>query len=55
MKTRLNLLARSLANYEGMCLGPRLADGRRVVVMIADSQSQYKGILKDWLRTICIE
>lgn len=54
-KTRLNLLARSLANYEGMCLGPRIADGRRVVVMIADSQSQYKGILKDWLRTICIE
>lgn len=54
-KTRLNLLARSLANYEGMCLGPRLADGRRVVVVIADSQSQYKGILKDWLRTICIE
>ena len=54
-KTRLNLLARSLANYEGMCLGPCLADGRRVVVMIADSQSQYKGILKDWLRTICIE
>ena len=54
-KTRLNLIARSLANYEGMCLGPRLADGRRVVVMIADSQSQYKGILKDWLRTICIE
>lgn len=54
-KTRLNLLARSLANYEGMCLGPRLADGRRVVVMISDSQSQYKGILKDWLRTICLE
>lgn len=54
-KTRLNLLACSLANYEGMCLGPRIADGRRVVVMIADSQSQYKGILKDWLRTICIE
>ena len=54
-KTRLNLLARSLANYEGMCLGPCLADGRRVVVMIADSQSQYKGILKDRLRTICIE
>lgn len=54
-KTRLNLIARSLANYEGMGLGPRLADGRRVVVMIADSQSQYKGILKDWLRTICIE
>lgn len=54
-KTRLNLLARSLANYEGMCLGPCLADGRRVVVMIADSQSQYKGLLKDWLRTICIE
>lgn len=27
-----------LANYEGMCLGPRLPDGRRTLVLIADSQ-----------------
>ena len=51
-KTKLNLTARSFANYEGMCLGPRLADGRQVVVLICDSQNQYKGFLKDWLRTI---
>lgn len=51
-KTKINLTARSFANYEGMCLGPRLADGRQVVVLICDSQNQYKGFLKDWLRTI---
>lgn len=28
-----------LANYEGMCLGPRLADGRRVLLLLADSQA----------------
>jgi S-adenosylmethionine/arginine decarboxylase-like enzyme len=49
--TKINLTARSFANYEGMCLGPRLADGRQVVVLICDSQNQYKGFLKDWLRT----
>ncbi len=51
-KTKINLTARSFANYEGMCLGPRLADGRQVVVLICDSQNQYKGFLKDWLKTI---
>ena len=29
----------ALANYEGMCLGPRLPDGRRCLVLIADSQA----------------
>ena len=52
--TKINLTARSFANYEGMCLGPRLADGRQVVVLICDSQNQYKGFLKDWLRTIVL-
>lgn len=54
-KTRLNLLSRTIANYEGMCLGPQLADGRRIIVMVADSQSRYKGVLKDWFKTICIK
>jgi len=53
-KTKINLTARSFANYEGMCLGPCLADGRQVVVLISDSQNQYKGFLKDWLRTIVL-
>ena len=54
-KSRLNLLKRNIANYEGMCFGPRLADGRRVVVMVADSQGQYKGVMKDWFRTAVIQ
>lgn len=29
----------TLANYEGMCLGPRLPDGRRCLIFIADSQA----------------
>lgn len=29
----------ALANYEGMCLGPRLPDGRRCLLLIADSQA----------------
>lgn len=29
----------ALANYEGMCLGPRLSDGRRCLILIADSQA----------------
>ena len=53
-KTKINLTVRSFANYEGMCLGPRLADGRQVIVLICDSQNQYKGFLKDWLRTIVL-
>lgn len=53
-KTKINLTARSFANYEGMCLGPRLVDGRQVLILICDSQNQYKGFLKDWLRTIVL-
>lgn len=36
---RLTGLDIALANYEGMCLGPRLSDGRRCLVLIADSQA----------------
>ena len=51
-RTRLTLAGRSLANYEGMCLGPTLADGSRVIVLVADSQNQYGGVLKDWIKTL---
>ena len=54
-KTHLNLTRRSLANYEGMCLGPRLADGRQVIILVSDSQNQYAGILRDYFKTIVIE
>ena len=52
--TAIGLLDFSIANYEGMCLGPKLPDGGQVVVLIADSQNQYAGILSDWLKTIVI-
>ena len=53
-KTRLNLFRYNLANYEGMCLGPRLADGNRVVILVSDSQNRYGGVLKDYFKTIVI-
>lgn len=42
------------ANYEGMCLGPVLDDGRQVVVLVSDSQNQYGSLLKDWFRTVIV-
>lgn len=53
-KTSLGLLRQNLANYEGMCLGPHLVDGSQVIVLCADSQDQYGGVLRDWFRTIII-
>ena len=53
-KTSLSLSKRSFANYEGMCLGPKLEDGSQVVILQSDSQDQYAGVLKDWFKTIVI-
>ena len=53
-KTGLTLSKRSFANYEGMCLGPKLEDGSQVVILLSDSQDQYAGVLKDWFKTIVI-
>ena len=53
-KTGLTLSKRSFANYEGMCLGPKLEDGSQVVILQSDSQDQYAGVLKDWFKTIVI-
>lgn len=52
--TRLTLLGRTFANYEGMCLGPQLADGSQVLILLSDSQDQYAGVLKDWFKTIVL-
>lgn len=52
-RTGIGLVSdRSFANYEGLCLGPELKDGSRPLVLIADSQNQYLGILSDWF--LCI-
>lgn len=53
-KTSLSLTGRSIANYEGMCLGPQLADGNRVLLLVADSQNQYRNVLKDWFKSIVL-
>lgn len=53
-RTSLTVFGRSIANYEGMCLGPTLADGSRVVLLVADSQNQYRGVLRDWMKSLKI-
>lgn len=52
--TKLGLFNRSLANYEGMCLGPVLDDGSKTIILVSDSQNRYAGVLKDWFKTIVI-
>lgn len=53
-KTKLTLFNYGLANYEGLCLGPKLADGNLVLLLVSDSQNRYKGVLKDWFKTVVI-
>ena len=47
----------NFANYEGMCLGPKLDDGRQTLVLICDSQggrgnSFYR--LKDYIKVLIL-
>ena len=53
-KTKFTGLKNTFANFEGICLGPKLNDGRQSLGLICDSQNQLKK-LKDWLMTIVIE
>ncbi len=53
-RTKLTLVNFGIANYEGMCLGPRLSNGQQVLLMVSDSQSGYKGVLKDWFKTVIL-
>lgn len=50
-RTRINLFRQNFANYEGMCVAKHLADGRKLTLIIADSQNQYRGLLRDWFAT----
>lgn len=52
--SRLSPFRYDLGNYEGMCIAGRLADGRVVLLLCADSQNRYKGVLKDWFRVIVV-
>ena len=53
--TKLKLFDNSIANYEGMCLGPTLTDGSKTIILVSDSQNQYAGVLKDWFKTIVVK
>ena len=53
-RTHLSLLDFGLANYEGMCIARRLASGKLVLLLCADSQNQYAGVLRDWFKTLVI-
>ena len=55
--TRLTPLNLTFANYEGMCLGRRLDDGRQTILLVADSQGGYGKVglqLKDHLRVLVL-
>ena len=54
-RTKANLTRRSFANYEGICVGPKLADGRQLLILISDSQNQCRGVLRDWFKTIVMD
>ena len=47
--------ALDLANFEGMCLGPSLADGRRCLVLIADSQKGSGGLTNEYVKVILLQ
>ena len=48
--TKLNLTRQNFANFEGMCM---VAPGW--LLLIADSQNRFKGILRDWFRLVKID
>lgn len=56
--TRLKIIGRKdLANYEGMCIGPTLPDGRQTLIFVADSQNRMGNALfrlKDYIRVAII-
>ena len=42
------------ANYEGLCLGPTLDDGSRLLLMVSDSQDRYKEVIADWVQALSL-
>lgn len=55
--TRMTLFRYDFANYEGMCLGRQLADGRSTLLLVSDSQGGYgKGPvrLKDYIKVLIL-
>lgn len=56
--TYLKLGNMGFANYEGMCLGPKLDDGRQTIILINDSQKGAGNMfkhLKEYLKVIVVK
>ena len=47
--------ALNLANFEGMCLGPLLEDGRQTLLLLADSQNGSKGLTAEYIRVLALD
>ena len=57
-KTYLKLGKTNLANYEGMCKGITLDDGRQTIILINDSQNRAGNAflrLHDYLKVLIID
>lgn len=55
--TVFSLTSQHFANYEGMCLGPQLEDGRQTLLLVSDSQSGFgKAMwhLHDYLKVVIL-
>lgn len=55
--TRMRLFRPKFANYEGICEGAKLADGRHTMLLVADSQNRYGNRLchlRDLIRVLVI-
>lgn len=55
--TNLGINGLNYANYEGMCLGPKLSDGRQTILLINDSQAGSGNklyTLKDYIKVIIL-
>ena len=52
--TRVVTSALNLANYEGMCLGPKLSGGRQALLLVADSQNGQGGLTGEYLQIFAI-
>lgn len=56
--TRLSPVSLTFANYEGMCLGRRLADGRQTLLLVSDAQggAGRAGVhLKSYLKVLVLD
>ena len=45
----------NMANFEGMCLGPLLPDGRQTLLLLADSQDGSQGLTAEYIRVLALD